>query len=87
MASYAQGRRPLLRAREVGELLGVSRRTVWRLADAGVLRRVYVAERAVRYRLEDVEALIEKGLQCDERPVSRPGAVTTSAGQGRCDED
>lgn len=85
MASYAQGPPALLGAREVADLLGVSRRTVWRLADAGALPRVHVAQRAVRYRLEDVEALIEKGFETTNRPVDTPDVVRTSAERGRCD--
>jgi excisionase family DNA binding protein len=55
--------RPLLRRREAAELLGVSARTVDRLAEAGALPRVRVGERSVRFRAEDVIALVERGRE------------------------
>jgi excisionase family DNA binding protein len=53
------GPAPLLAVGEVAAILGLSRATVWRMADAGELARVRIGSRAVRFRVSDVEALIE----------------------------
>ena len=46
----------LLREREVAQLLGVSRSTVARMADRGVLERIKLGG-TTRYRRSDIEAL------------------------------
>ncbi len=60
--------RPLLTVPEVAERLRVTDRTVRRWANAGVLERVKLGDRLVRFTPESIEALI--------RPTSRadPGA-------------
>lgn len=52
---------PLLTARQVADLLAISTTTVWRLADRGDLKRVRVGptERLVRFRADNVEALLD----------------------------
>ena len=50
----------LLKVGQVAELLNCSRRLVWRLASEGLLTRVKLAPRCVRFRLSDVEALIDE---------------------------
>jgi excisionase family DNA binding protein len=80
---YGSGRQ-LLTREQVAKQLGVSPRTVARLAlESGELPYVRIG-RLARFRPADVTALIERRLN-DERPAGRPGAVTTSAEQGRCD--
>src|SRR5438094_82378 len=60
------GRRTtLLSVREVADALAVSPSTVWRLADRGYLRRLRIGH-SVRFRLEDVEALIQRCEQFEE---------------------
>lgn len=67
----------LLRQDEVAELLQVSTRTVRAMAAAGQIPRVVLSPRATRYRLADVEALVEALIAPlnDERPASTPGAA------------
>lgn len=73
--------RSLLTREEVAAQLGVSPRTVARLAlESGDLPTVRIG-RLARFRPEDVTALIERRLD-DERPVGSPGAVPTSASEG-----
>jgi excisionase family DNA binding protein len=73
----------LLTDREVASLLGISRRSVHRWATEGLLRRVRIAGTS-RFRIADVTALIQQQTtKYDERPARPPGAVKTSAGQGR----
>jgi excisionase family DNA binding protein len=50
----------LLREREVVALLGVSVRTVRRLVKEGELTKVRVSPGTVRYRLSDLESLIQR---------------------------
>jgi len=77
-ADYGEVR--LLTREEVAAQLGVSPRTVARLAlESGELPYVRIG-RLARFRPADVAALIERRLN-DERPAGRPGAVTTSAEQ------
>jgi excisionase family DNA binding protein len=49
----------LLTTEEVAELLGVSTRTVHRLADNGRLPRIRLGHRTVRFSPESVAALID----------------------------
>jgi predicted DNA-binding transcriptional regulator AlpA len=53
----------LLREREVAEMLAVNGRAVRRMRERGQLPRVIIGQHTVRYRLADVEALIERGLE------------------------
>ena len=71
----------LLREREVAELLGVSLRTVGRLAERGTLDRVRIGG-VTRYRRSDVEALA--GPTNGNGPdASGTVATTDDAGGGR----
>jgi excisionase family DNA binding protein len=56
----------LLRKREVAELLGVSTRTVSRLAERGEIDVVRIG-RGARYRADDVRSLIERSRE-ERRP-------------------
>lgn len=51
----AHGERRLVTDREVAQLLGISRRTVWALHD---LPRISIGPRATRWDLRDVEQYI-----------------------------
>jgi len=76
----------LLRQDEVAELLGVSPRTVRSFAAAGDLPKVVLGRRSTRYRISDVEALIDaRILHRDDDPAA-PGRVDKSARQRRRDE-
>jgi excisionase family DNA binding protein len=48
----------LLTIAEAMVILGCSRKTVYRLFDAGKLRRVYVAPRAPRVRASELAAIV-----------------------------
>lgn len=48
----------LLTVKEVAGLIGVSERTVWKLTHEGRLQSIRIG-RAVRYRLADVNQMIE----------------------------
>jgi excisionase family DNA binding protein len=62
-ATYADKRmEPLLRRRDVAELLGVSVRTVNRLAERGELDVVRIG-RGARFRADDVRAFIERSRE------------------------
>ena len=85
LASY-DGLPTLLTCKQVATVLSISPRTVLRLIDRGELRSVRIGG-SVRVRLSDVDTLVEAGtVQNDARPADEPGAVTTSARQGRRDE-
>lgn len=56
----------LLRAGEVAEMLAVSSRLVWRFRSEGKLPAVQIAG-ATRFRLSDVERLIEAGAKGAEK--------------------
>jgi excisionase family DNA binding protein len=58
IATYSQGE-PMPTTDDVALLLGVSHRTVYRLADRGVLERVKIGHRTVRYTPRSVRALVE----------------------------
>lgn len=51
--------RTLLRVDEAAQILGVDTRTIKRYASAGRLRPVALTSRTTRYRLDEVEALID----------------------------
>jgi predicted DNA-binding transcriptional regulator AlpA len=65
MDTSATGVEPLLSADQVGDLLGITPRTVKRLAADGALTRVVLGHRTTRYRQSDVAALIER---CEQHP-------------------
>ena len=52
----------LLRTRDVAEALGVSTRTVERLATTGELKRIRIGG-STRFSAADVEALVERSRQ------------------------
>ena len=58
----AEFKERLLRKKEVAEMLACSIRTIDRLVESGKLTRVKVLG-AIRYKLEEVQALIRKGEQ------------------------
>ena len=53
---------PLLTPDEAGRILGVSRRTLRRMALRGEVPEVRLSARSVRYRAEDIERIISEGL-------------------------
>ena len=57
----------LLTAGQVGELLGLSARAVWRLLASGALPRPVKLGRATRWRRREIEAWCERG--CPSRDV------------------
>jgi len=59
---------PLLREPDVRRLLGISPATLWRLRKRGLLRAVRLGK-AVRFRHQDVERLIESARE--PAPVRR----------------
>ena len=71
----------LLDAREVAALLGVSERTVRRLAQDGVLARVRIGHRTSRYTRRSVLALIDPPNE--QRPGEDRGAAKTSGEAAR----
>jgi excisionase family DNA binding protein len=71
----------LLRPDEVADLLGVSIRYVRYLAAAGALPKIRLGRRSSRYRLADVEALIDRRqvVLNDDDPALTPGRAKESA--------
>ena len=68
-----------LRPRQVLEMIGVSRTTLWRMVQAGHFPRpVYITERNRGYLLESVEAWMT--ARAEGRPVD---AATTGTAQAR----
>lgn len=51
----------VLDANEVAQLLGVSRRTVYRLLDAGDIPKPMKLGNATRWRRKDIELFVEAG--------------------------
>jgi len=47
---------PWLNARQAGRRLGVSRKTIDRLAASGALTRHRVSDRSARYHIDDIDA-------------------------------
>jgi excisionase family DNA binding protein len=45
---------------EAARLLGVSKLTIWRLVSRGLLCPIRIGRKCVRYRVADLERLIEK---------------------------
>jgi excisionase family DNA binding protein len=52
---------PLLTAHEVADVLGVGLRTIRRMVRRGELPIVRIGRRSIRFRPEDIKALIERG--------------------------
>ena len=52
--------KPLLKTKDVCELLGVSSRTVRRLTQSGQLRCISLSRNFVRFREEDVEQFVQE---------------------------
>jgi excisionase family DNA binding protein len=48
----------MLTRKQVAEILGLSGRTVARMQAAGKIKSIVVGERSVRFRIEDVQALM-----------------------------
>jgi excisionase family DNA binding protein len=65
---YAAAKTVLLSRSEVSKALSVSERTVDRLAAAGQLPRIRVGIGCVRYRLIDLERLVNGGVESADRP-------------------
>lgn len=55
--------RPMLSTREVAERLGISYRKVTDLALRGLLKRIIVTPRCVRYEQSDVERFIRESTE------------------------
>lgn len=69
----------LLSPREVADLLGVSERTVRRLAENGVLDRVRIGHRTSRYTRRSVEALTDPP-RSSSAPAGNQGAAKVVTG-------
>ena len=70
-----------LRPRQVLEMIGVSRTTLWRMVQAGVFPRpVCITERNRGYLLESVEAWMR--ARAEGRPFDVPPAGTAEARSG-----
>lgn len=52
--------RPLMKPEEVARLLGVTPNTVYKMAERKILKSVKLGIRSVRFRPEDVEALLHE---------------------------
>lgn len=50
----------LLTGKDVCQRLNISKRTLVNLHDKGVLPKIKISPRLIRYRLSDVESLIER---------------------------
>lgn len=72
----------LLKVADVGHVLGITPRTVKRLASDGRLPRVVIGARTTRYRLSDVVAFIEG---CEEHLDDDGPAENRAVGQERDD--
>ena len=67
----AVGEALLLTAEQVGQLLGCSWRTVYRLRDAGRIPPPVKLNGMVRWSRKEVEAWIDEGCPSHRRPVKR----------------
>jgi excisionase family DNA binding protein len=80
--SLRQSRTVLLRVPQVARVFGVSERTVYRWIDSGLLRPIRVGG-TTRFRLDDIERLLEPEEVVDEeepkppRPCASAAAMTT----------
>ncbi len=61
----------LLSAEEIAERLNVSRSVVYRLASKGILPKVRVSSRLIRFRSSDVEAFLRMLCQQNPEPENR----------------
>lgn len=62
----------LLDVKEVAALLGISDRTIWRMADAGQMPRPLSISRLRRWRRSDLMEWIDNGCKsCRERRTPR----------------
>lgn len=61
--THLEGAPPLLRARDVARRLSSTARYVLLLAQRGELKSVRLGKKAVRFRPEDVEELIERSAR------------------------
>lgn len=52
--------RPLLKKKEVAEKLGVSIRSITKFEKAGLLPRIQISPRLIRYKPEAVDHLIQR---------------------------
>lgn len=73
----------LLTAAQVASMLGLSPRTVKHMASIGRLPRVVLGHRSTRYRLADVENLIESCTK-SEAPAENQGSAKTRDADSRC---
>jgi len=72
----------LLNAEQVAELLGITPRSVRRLADAGELPRIRLGRRTCRYAPADVEALIERHVVTPDNSESAPQGAPAKGDDG-----
>lgn len=59
---------PLLSIEDVADVFGLSRRTVERMIARGEIPIVRVGPRAIRFRPEDIRALIQRGWVMSNAP-------------------
>jgi excisionase family DNA binding protein len=57
---------PLLTTAETAARLGLSPHTIRKWSKTGKLPGIYLSERSVRFRVEDVEALIDEHVRVPE---------------------
>ena len=61
----------LLNVKEVAEMLGLSERTVYRLADMGNMPRPVKIGAAVRWRRNELDQWIEEGCPASQRTAKK----------------
>jgi excisionase family DNA binding protein len=64
----------LLTVKEVAEMLGLSERTVYRLADVGKMPRPVKIGAAVRWRKKELDTWIEEGCPASQRKAKKNSA-------------
>ena len=64
----------LLTVKEVAEMLGLSERTVYRLADSGTMPRPVKLGAAVRWRRSELEEWIEEGCPASQGQTKKNSA-------------
>ena len=64
----------LLTVKEVAEMLGLSERTVYRLADMGKMPRPVKIGAAVRWRRSELDTWIEDGCPTSQRKTKKNSA-------------
>ncbi len=64
----------LLTVKEVAEMLGLSERTVYRLADVGNMPRPVKIGAAVRWRRNELDQWIEEGCPASQRKTKKNSA-------------